>query len=124
AHLRAIGIQVLEHALQVADVREHGAVEQRARTASDEQGREVFDVFVAQQLGVILDVGPNEQHVGVLGRQFFEARLVAATGVAPGSAEAYDQSGVRAVEQREQAGGVGVGGVMNRHVGKTCRVCL
>jgi hypothetical protein len=56
----------------------------------DQQRREVFHVQVADDVGVILDVDPDEELVRMARRHLVERRAVGFAGAAPGGAQAGD----------------------------------
>jgi len=91
---RAVFIQAFEQAFQMADVRQHGAVEHHLRSDLHQQRGEVLHVFVAQEFGVVLDVDPGEDVPRHGGGQRLQLGLVLLAGVAPGRAEAGHQPGV------------------------------
>jgi hypothetical protein len=60
----------------------------------DQQGREVFDVEVADDVGVVFDIDPDEEFVRMAFGQFVEGGAVAGAGAAPGGAQAGDDPAV------------------------------
>lgn len=65
-----------------------GAIEHDIVTALDQQGREILDIEVADQVGAVFDIYPDKQLVRMLGRQLVKAGPVIGTDVAPGRAQA------------------------------------
>lgn len=71
-----------------AMIRHRRAVEHDVVAALDQQGREVVDIEVANQISPIFNIDPDKQFVRMLCCQFIEARAVIGTDVAPGRAQA------------------------------------
>jgi hypothetical protein len=87
----ALGVEAFEGALEQVVVGQHGAEEEHRLVALDEEGGEVVDVVVVEEVGVVLHVQPQEAGLGKAGGQGFEAGAVVAAGAAPGGAQAGDE---------------------------------
>lgn len=71
-----------------AMVRHRGAVKHDVVATLDQQGGEVFDIEVADQVGPVFNIYPDEELVRMLCRQLVKAGPVIGTDVAPGRAQA------------------------------------
>ena len=70
------------------DVRVHAAEEIHDVTILDQQAREVFDIQIVKQVGMILDIDPEKNDVRVFFGKRPEQGLIGATSPAPLRAKA------------------------------------
>lgn len=77
-----------------AMIRHRGAVKHDIVAALDQQGREILNIKVADQVGPVFNIDPDEQFVRMLRRQFIKAGPVVGADVAPGRAQAGDDPNV------------------------------
>lgn len=59
-----------------------------------QQCGEVFNIDIAEQVGLVFDIDPDKTLVGVLGGKTVKTVPIAATGIAPGGAQAGNDPGV------------------------------
>ena len=56
----------------------------------NQKAGKILDIQVAQPIGVVLDIDPQKNDIGILARQLLEGRPPAAAGAAPVGAETGD----------------------------------
>ncbi len=78
--------------------------------ALDQHGRKILHFDIAQQVGLIFDVDPQEAFVGMAHSELIELRAVVAANIAPGCAQAGYQQVVAAQPFLQLGKGVGVQG--------------
>lgn len=71
-----------------AMIRHRGTVKHDIVAALDQQGREILDIKVTDQVGPVFNIDPEEQLVRMLCCQFIKAGPVIGADVAPGRAQA------------------------------------
>ena len=74
----------------MADMRQHGAVEQHIPTARNEQGRKVFDIKIADGFSLVLDIQPAELGADYRTSQDVKRNSILAAGSAPLGTQAND----------------------------------
>ena len=86
--------------------------------ALNQQGGEIFDIEIAQGIGMVFHVHPDEAAFRMPRRQLGKRRAVAAAGAAPLGAQARDQQLPRP-HARMQRSGISVGRE-KRHKQRQC----
>ena len=87
--------------MRLASVGQHGAKKSDGVAALDQQGRKVFDIEVADDIGLVLDINPDEVLVRMALGQRFEGGAVLAAYIAPCRASCFGTPRNTVVGQRQ-----------------------
>src|SRR3546814_1956845 len=91
-------------AIQMADLRQHGAEKQISLGVLDQDGRKVFDVFVIEQFRALFNIYPHERMIRPFIGQSIELRTAFSTGIAPCGAIAGDNQPIVFFQAIEKGG--------------------
>ena len=85
--IRVLGHLRLQDSLRQAQIHFNRAQERHHVATLDQKSREIVDVQITDQVGLIFDIDPGELHLRMALRQRLEILAIFATTAAPGSAQ-------------------------------------
>lgn len=77
-------LDAVDQTIKMADIRQLLAKEQISSVALDQNGREIVDIVIVQQVGVVFNINPDKRVLRPCRTQFAEFGLIIAARITPG----------------------------------------